>query len=159
MRMLHSDCPKNDAFTLIKRIKTLEKQSLYTPYQVLTNRLDKITISKLDDWNVFEPDMNDIIAAFDEHEQLKQISTRDNKSLREWKEIIVEKTYHLFGDKLIHFINDPQHSRPGSECNITTAMAFARSLVRTEADRLQLARKNASTAMAAIVAVAVEGSK
>ena len=63
MRMLYSDCDKNDAFTLIKRIKTLEKQSLYTPLQVLQQRLDKIVISKVDDWNMFEPDMNDIIAA------------------------------------------------------------------------------------------------
>ena len=35
--------------TRVNRIKTLEKQSLYTPFQVLVNRLDKITISKLDD--------------------------------------------------------------------------------------------------------------
>ena len=69
MRMLYSDCDKNDAFTLIKRIKTLEKQSLYTPKQVLDQRLDKITISKLNDWNMFEPDMNGIIVAFDEHEK------------------------------------------------------------------------------------------
>ena len=74
MRMLYSDCDKNDAFTLINRIKTLQKQSLYTPHQVLEQRLEKITISKLDDWNMFEPDMNDIIAAYDEHEKLKQIT-------------------------------------------------------------------------------------
>ena len=44
MRMLYSDCDKNDAFALIKRIKTLEKQSLYTPKQVLEQRLEKIKI-------------------------------------------------------------------------------------------------------------------
>ena len=33
-----ADCDKYDAFTLIKRIKTLEKQSLYTPLQVLEQR-------------------------------------------------------------------------------------------------------------------------
>ena len=46
MRMLYSDCDKNDAFTLINRIKTLEKQSLYTPKQVLEQRLEKVKISK-----------------------------------------------------------------------------------------------------------------
>ena len=51
MRMLHADCDKYDAFTLIKRIKTLEKQSLYTPLQVLEQRLANINISKLADWN------------------------------------------------------------------------------------------------------------
>ena len=78
---------------------------------MLDQRLEKITISKLDEWNVFEPDMNDIIAAFDEHEKLKQINARDNKSEREWKAIIVEKTHHLFGNNLIKFINDPQPCR------------------------------------------------
>ena len=94
MRMLYSNCDKNDAFTLINRIKTLQKQSLYTPLEVLQQKLSKITISKLDEWNMFEPDMNDIIAAFDEHEKLKQINPRDNKSVREWKAVIVEKTHH-----------------------------------------------------------------
>ena len=98
---------------------------------------------------MFEPDMNDIIAAFNEHEKLKQINARDNKSDREWKEIIVEKTHHLFGNDLIKFINDPRHSRPGNECTIQSVMAYARSLVRTEAEHLQLARKNASAAIAA----------
>ena len=150
MRMLYSECDKNDAFTLINRIKTLQKQSLYTPHQVLEQRLEKITITKLDDWNMFEPDMNDIIAAYDEHEKLKQITPRDNKSpLREWKAIIVEKTHHLFGNNLIKFINDPNHSREGSECSVSTVMSFARSLVRTEFEHLQLARKNASSAIAA----------
>ena len=73
MRMLHADCNKYDGFSLIHRIKTLEKQSLYTPLQVLEQRLSKITISKLDDWNMFEPDMNDIIAAYDEHEKLNVV--------------------------------------------------------------------------------------
>ena len=95
MRMLHADCDKHDAFTLIHRIQTLEKQSLYTPLQVLKQRLSKITCPTLNDWNVYEPDMNEIINAFNEHEQLKQIHARDNKSDREWKEIIVEKTHHL----------------------------------------------------------------
>ena len=84
MRMLHSDCDKGDAFTLIHRIKTLQKQSLYTPLQVLQQRLGKVIISKLDEWNTFEPDMNDIIAAFDEHEKLNQINPRDNKSGWRW---------------------------------------------------------------------------
>ena len=57
-----------DGLTLIHRIKTLEKQSLYTAQQVLEQRLSKITITKLNDWSTFEPDMNEIIAAFDEHE-------------------------------------------------------------------------------------------
>ena len=149
MRMLYSDCDKNDAFTLLNRIKTLEKQSLYTPKQVLEQRLEKIKISKLNDWNMFEPDMNDIIVAFDEHEELKQIHPRDNKSLKEWKDIIVEKTHHLFGDKLIEFINQPAHSCAGNECSIKTVMMFARSLVRTQAEHLQLSRKTASSAVAA----------
>ena len=148
MRMLHADCDKNDAFTLIHRIKTLEKQSLYIPLQVLEQRLENVTVSKLDDWSMFEPDMHEIIDAFNEHEKLKQINPRDNKSDREWKEIIVAKTHHLFGNKLIQFINDPQHSVPGRECSIKSVMTFARSLVRTEAEHLQLARKNASAAIA-----------
>ena len=39
-----------------------------------------------------------------------------------WKEIIVEKTYHLFGDKFIHFINDPSHSQPGAAAPAPGAM-------------------------------------
>ena len=70
MRMLHADCDKHDAFTLIHRIQTLEKQSLYTPLQVLKQRLSKITCPTLNDWNVYEPDMNEIINAFNEHESM-----------------------------------------------------------------------------------------
>ena len=70
MRMLHADCDKHDAFTLIHRIQTLKKQSLYTPLQVLEQRLSKITCPTLNDWNVYEPDMNEIINAFNEHESM-----------------------------------------------------------------------------------------
>ena len=142
MRMLYSNCDKNDAFTLINRIKTFQKQSLYTPLEVLQQKLSKITISKLDDWNTFEPDMNDIIAAFDEHEQLKQINPRDNKSVREWKAIIVEKTHHLFGNELIKFIHNPLHCGEGQECSVKTVLDYARSLVRTQVEHLQLARSD-----------------
>ena len=40
MRMLHSDCPKHDGVTLISHIRTPTKQPLYTPFQVLQQRLD-----------------------------------------------------------------------------------------------------------------------
>ena len=112
MRMLHSDCSKHDGVTLISNIRTLTKQSLYTPFQVLQQRLDKITIATINDWNTFEPEMNEIIDMFEQAESLKQIKPKDNKSDREWKDIIVEKTHHLFGDKLIEFINQPAHSHP-----------------------------------------------
>ena len=102
MRMLHkTECNKNDGFTLIKRILTLERESLHTPLEVLNKRERDTTIEKLNDWNTFEPDFVDLMDAFDEAEKLKRIDSRDNKSMREWKDLLINKTHHLFQSKLI----------------------------------------------------------
>ena len=97
MRMLHkTECNKYDGFTLIQRILTLERESLHTPLEVLNKRERDTTIDKLNDWNTFEPDFNDLMDAFNEAEKLKRIDSKDNKSLRAWKDLLIEKTHHLF---------------------------------------------------------------
>ena len=74
MRMLHkTECNKNDGFTLIKRILTLERESLHTPLEVLNKRERDTTIEKLNDWNTFEPDFVDLMDAFDEAESQKKL--------------------------------------------------------------------------------------
>ena len=146
MRMLHkTECNKYDGFTLIQRILTLERESLHTPLEVLNKRERDTTIDKLNDWNTFEPDFVDLMDAFDEAEKLKRIDSKDNKSLRAWKDLLIEKTHHLFDSKLIEYVCNESHEN----CSVADVLAHARALVRAEAKHLQLTKSAAQSSLSA----------